>query len=107
LTVNRRDLEKALAWFDKHQGAVVFWGRMVPGVRTLISVPAGIAGMPLGRFTWLTALGSFVWNCALLGAGYVLQANYDVVGEWLNPVTTGIVVFIVATYAYRLITHRP
>lgn len=107
LTVNRSDLEKALAWFDKHQGAVIFWGRMVPGVRTFISVPAGIAGMPIGRFTCLTALGSFVWNCALLGSGYVLRANYDVVGEWLNPVTTGIVVLIVATYAYRLITHRP
>jgi membrane protein DedA with SNARE-associated domain len=60
---------------------------MVPGVRSLISLPAGFVGMPLGSFTILTAIGSLAWNAALVSAGYLLGRQWKSVGEysdWLN-----------------------
>ena len=103
LTISRGDVQRALDWFDRHQGAVIFWGRMIPGVRTLISVPAGIAGMGWGRFLLLTTAGSLIWNAGLVTAGYVLRANYDAVADWLDPVTTILLAGIVLTYLVRLL----
>ena len=56
------DLDRADNWFDRYDGVVVFFGRMVPGIRSVVSIPAGLSEMPLGRFVVLTVLGSCVWN---------------------------------------------
>ena len=103
LTMSAEDVDGAIAWFDRHGGKAVFLGRMVPGVRTLISVPAGLADMALGRFLVLTALGSAVWVGLLTAAGYLLKAQYERVGAWLDPVTTVIVIGIVGLYLFRLV----
>ena len=102
LSLTRQDVTRAIDWFERHQGAAVFFCRMVPGLRTLISVPAGLARMPLSRFFLLTAAGTAIWNAALIAAGRVLSANYARVADYLDPVTTALLVAFVAAYLYRI-----
>jgi membrane protein DedA with SNARE-associated domain len=81
------DLDQAESWFDRHDRSSVFVGRLVPGVRSLISLPAGFRGMPLGTFVVLTALGSAIWNTLLVVGGYALGNQWRTVGQysdWLN-----------------------
>ncbi|MFA5552639.1 MAG: DedA family protein [Trueperaceae bacterium] len=73
------DYDQALAFFHKHDVKVVFWGRFVPGIRSLISLPAGVARMPFGPFALFTLLGTVFWNGALLLAGYLLGARWTLV----------------------------
>lgn len=77
LTLSPEDVNAAEGWFRRHGAAAVFLGRLVPGVRTLISVPAGITGMALPRFLAWTAFGTALWTVLLAGAGYVLQTSTD------------------------------
>ena len=67
LTIGEDDLDRAQEWFDRHGPAVVFFGRLIPVIRSIVSVPAGIGRMPLGRFVLSTALGSALWNGVLVG----------------------------------------
>lgn len=81
------DLDRAEGWFDRHDRASVLFGRLVPGVRSLISLPAGFRGMPLGSFTGLTVAGSAIWNTLLVALGYLLGSRWRTVGQysdWLN-----------------------
>ena len=80
------DLAKSKRWFDKYGVSLVFWGRLVPGIRTLISVPAGMELMPLRRFLLWTTLGSLIWVTLLTYAGYILGENYDIIGTYLNQI---------------------
>lgn len=70
------DIEKTEAWFLKHGTKAVFFGRMIPIFRSLISVPAGIERMPLWQFLALTGVGSAIWNSAFVGAGYALGEQW-------------------------------
>ena len=70
LRVKEVDLERAEGWFGRYDDAVVLFGKVVPGLRSLVSVPAGMLRMPLWRISLLTALGAAVWNALLLGAGW-------------------------------------
>jgi membrane protein DedA with SNARE-associated domain len=88
--VSASDVDKADSWFDRHGNAAVFAGRMVPVVRSLISVPAGVSGMPILRFTLYTAAGSLVWNTALILAGYALGENWELVDRYLGWVSTAV-----------------
>jgi membrane protein DedA with SNARE-associated domain len=83
---SRRDLERGRRWFDAHSGTTVLAGRCVPFVRSVVSIPAGVAGMPLGRFTLLTAIGSGLWNALFLGLGWLLGTHWADVEGWLAPV---------------------
>lgn len=102
LTLTRAEAEAATTWFARHGRAAVLLGRVVPTIRTLISVPAGLAGMPWGTFLLLTTLGSAAWVTALAVAGYLLESQYERVEGWLNPVTTVVVVLIVGLYLLRV-----
>ena len=106
LTVTRPEALAAIHWFERHGGKAVFLGRMVPTVRTLISVPAGLAGMPLGRFLILTTAGSVIWVTGLALAGFWLESQYHRVQAALDPVTTVIVLGIVAVYLWRVWRQR-
>ncbi len=103
LTLSRPEAEQAIAWFRRHGAMAVLLGRLVPVVRTLISVPAGVSGMALGPFLLWTTLGSAIWTTLLALAGYLLEENYAAVEGWLNPVTTGIVLLVVGLYLWRLV----
>ena len=102
LTLDREDVQGAIDWFRRHDKGATFFGRMIPGVRTLISVPAGLSGMGLTQFMIYTTAGSAIWNVALIAAGYLLEANYDLVETWLNPVTNVIIAIIVIGYLWRV-----
>ncbi|OOS05165.1 membrane protein DedA, SNARE-associated domain [Moraxella cuniculi DSM 21768] len=77
LLISPQDIQNSQRWFDKYGKSVVFFGRMIPAIRSLISIPAGMARMPLLPFLILTAIGSFLWSTLLAYAGFVLAANYQ------------------------------
>ena len=77
LRLDRRRLDRADDWFDEHGPKVVFFGRLLPGVRSVVSIPAGASEMPVGRFLVYTAAGSALWNAALIGAGWTLGTRWD------------------------------
>ena len=106
LTLSPEDVDKASEWFDRHGKGAVFFGRLIPAVRTLISVPAGIAGMSMTKFLIYSTLGSLIWTALLALAGYLLESQYEKVSEFMNPISTGVVVLMVLYYLYRLIRQR-
>lgn len=106
LTVSADEVEKSVKAFERHGKKAVLFGRIIPAVRTLISVPAGIAEMNLLTFIAYTTAGSLAWTSALAGAGYLLEKNYEEVVRYVDPVSKAVVGIIIATYVYRFITHR-
>ncbi len=86
LTVSSDEIEKADRWFDRHGHKAVFFGRLIPGVRSLISIPAGISGMNLLTFLLYSALGTGIWAAVLAYLGRLLGENYDKVNTYLGPV---------------------
>jgi membrane protein DedA with SNARE-associated domain len=87
--VKEEDLNKALDWFESHGGKAVLLGRFVPGVRSVISIPAGLASMPLLRFVAYTAVGSAIWNGALVGLGWALGERWFVEFGVLGALVVG------------------
>jgi membrane protein DedA with SNARE-associated domain len=104
LTVTPRDIEKADDWFDRHGHKAVFLGRMIPGVRTLISLPAGLSEMPLRRFLIYSTLGSGMWTAALALVGFALGERSETVTSWVGPVSTAVLAAIFGYYVYRVAT---
>lgn len=103
------DVERSIAWFESHGRTAVFVGRFVPGVRSLISIPAGIHRMPLLPFTGYTAAGSLVWNAVLIGAGYELGSQWHVVERFAGDVSNGVYVVLgvaVLVLVVRRVRHR-
>ena len=80
------DLAKSKRWFDKYGVTLVFWGRLVPGIRTLISVPAGMELMPLRKFLIWTTFGSLIWVTLLTYAGYIFGENYTIIETYLDQI---------------------
>jgi membrane protein DedA with SNARE-associated domain len=105
LTLTPGEVDGACAWFGRHGGKAVFLGRLVPTVRTLVSVPAGIAGMPLPKFLAFTALGTALWTALLAAAGYLLQDQYRLVAGYVDPAANLVFGLIAAWYLYRVVTH--
>lgn len=84
LTVSRQDIERAKVWFDKHGGQAVLICRVVPAIRSIISIPAGMERMNLGLFLTYTAIGSAIWTTLLTYLGYFLGKEFEAVGKYLN-----------------------
>lgn len=99
LLIKPSDITNATNWFNKHGKAVVFFGRMIPAIRSLISIPAGMNRMPMLPFLVLTTLGSAIWTTLLAYAGYVLGANYEQVAEFIAPISQGVAVVAVLVVA--------
>lgn len=104
VTLTPDELTYASQWFSRHGKKAVLIGRLVPIVRTLISVPAGLARMPLSLFLLYSAVGTALWTTLLVSAGYVLESQYEKVSEYMNPIANAIVLILVGTYLYRVIT---
>lgn len=94
--VKPSDLVRAEQWFDRHAAAAVLLGRCVPLVRSVVSIPAGFRRMKLLPFVLYTAVGSAVWNTALVGAGAVLGAQWDRVEQWVGLFQYVVIVAILA-----------
>ena len=106
LTVTHGDIEHAMASFEKHGRKVVLFGRLIPAVRTLISVPAGLAGMPLTQFLLYSTIGSLIWTAILTAGGYVLESQYERVAEYLDPVSKAVLIGLAGWYLYRVATVK-
>lgn len=87
LTVSGKEIERADQWFERHGHKAVFFGRLVPGVRSLISIPAGISGMNVLQFLLYSAAGALIWTAVLAYLGRLLGQNYERVNEYLGPIT--------------------
>jgi membrane protein DedA with SNARE-associated domain len=103
--VRDHDVDRATRWFERHGPAAVLFGRLVPVVRTFISLPAGIAGMPAGRFGLYTTLGCIPWTAALGIAGYALGANWQNVANDFHGPTYAIAGLIVAGIVAAVVLH--
>ena len=104
--VSRSQLERADRWFDRYGAATVFFARMVPIVRTFISLPAGVARMPIGRFTILTAAGSIPWVLMLAIVGREVGDRWEEWRSHLHYLDYAIAAAIVIGLAYLLIRRR-
>lgn len=92
--ISAKDIHRANHWFDKHGGQAVFICRMIPVLRTLISIPAGINEMPLMAFTLYSIVGTVIWVGALMAAGYKLGHHYEEVANYLAPFSKVIVIIL-------------
>ena len=106
LTLAPDEIDDAAAWFRRHAALAVLIGRLVPGVRTLISVPAGFAAMPLARFTVYTAIGTAAWTTLLALAGYLLGEHNRKVADWFDPLAHVVMLVLAAIYLYRVVTFK-
>ena len=107
------DIDRTVAWFHKHGGKAVFFGRMVPLFRSFISIPAGVTRMPLWRFVLLTAAGSLLWNAIFVLAGYSLGESWHIVEQYAEVFQVIVIVGVAAGIAWfvyarvrSLLAHR-
>jgi len=114
ILLEEKDLDTAREWFERRGAWAVLIGRLVPAVRSYVSLPAGVARMPLGSFVLLTTLGSGVWNGLLIGFGWLLGEHWQVVGGYVQPlgrlvpiVLLGLVAWFVVTRLRARMTSRP
>ena len=107
--VDREDFEKAAGWFRCHGRSAIFFGRLLPGVRSLISLPAGAERMRLGTFTAFTIAGSVIWNGLLIGLGAALGAQYRLIdgySRFLNYAVYAALAFFVGRLIVRGFRRR-
>ncbi|MFG6503233.1 DedA family protein [Microbacterium sp. P05] len=99
------DVDRTVAWFVKHGWAAVFFGRMIPIFRSLISIPAGVSRMPLWKFGLLTAAGSAVWNTIFVMAGYLLGENWHVIERYADILQYFVIAVAVAAIAWFVVVR--
>ena len=101
--ITSNDLAKSRRWFDRYGVSLVFWGRLVPGIRTLISVPAGMEIMPLKKFLIWTTLGSLIWVTLLSYAGYLFGENYLIIETYIDQIKYILKPILILVLIYLLI----
>ena len=97
--VSSDDIEKSVYWFQKHGAKAVLFGRLVPGIRTLISIPAGISKMSIGPFFLYSTIGTVGWISLLTYAGYFLGKNYELVEKYIDVISKVVVVIVLIAIA--------
>lgn len=105
LLLSQRDLDATHNFFERYGSWAVFIGRFVPVVRHLISIPAGVAGMPLGRFLLMTTVGASMWNMFLAWAGFQLGNHWEQVHAYSKPIDMAMVVLVLLAVAYFIKVH--
>jgi len=106
LTLSGKDIDKANAWFSNHGAKAVLLCRLVPGVRTLISLPAGINAMPIAPFLLYSTIGTTLWVLFLTSLGYWLGDNYDKVDEYLGPVSKFVLFGLAGGFIFWVIKRK-
>jgi membrane protein DedA with SNARE-associated domain len=105
LMLSSKDIERAGSWFHRHKAAAVFLCRLVPGMRSLISVPAGIERMNLTVFLSLSVLGTGIWAGLLAYLGRILGQNYEKVSTYLGPASYVVLGCLAVWYAVHAVKH--
>lgn len=106
ITVSWRDIERAEGWFRRNGIFFVFLGRMLPTVRSLVSVPAGLLKMRFRSFLIASTIGTLGWTALLAGAGYKLRENFAEIDGFIGPASNAIIAVLVVGYLWRLLTHE-
>lgn len=106
ISISSKDITKATRWFNSQGRKAVLLGRLVPGIRTVISVPAGISNMPLVPFLFYTTLGSAAWVGLLTYSGYVLGSQYELVDKYLAPVSKIVLGILVLAFVGWILKRR-
>ena len=106
ITMSWAEVKQAERWFNLHGTFFVFLGRLLPTVRSLVSIPAGLLKMSFRRFLWASTLGTAGWTALIAGAGYKLGEKYSDIEKVLGPAANAILVILVLGYIYRVWTHR-
>lgn len=106
LTMDWGDVEKAERLFGRYGGAVVGIGRVLPTVRSVVSIPAGLLHMRLKTFLLWSTVGTALWSSALAAAGYILGRRFDRIEDIIGPLSTAVIAAIVLTYVWRQLTWR-
>lgn len=107
--VDRDDLEQADRWFERHGRWAVLFGRVVPVVRSLVSIPAGANRMPIGEFILLTTVGSGVWNALIVGLGFALGSQWqqvDKYSHWFNYAIFLVFGIMIASWVTKKVRKR-
>lgn len=107
LTLDWDEVERGERLFDRYGSTIVLVARMIPTLRSLISVPAGLFRMSLRRFLVFSTIGTLGWSAALAGAGYFLGSQFGDVEQWLGPLSTAVIAAIVLTYLWRVVKWKP
>lgn len=107
LTVNWNDVERADRWFGLHGTAFVFVGRLIPTVRSLVSVPAGLLHMRFRNFFIASTIGTAVWTAILTGAGYQVHQKVAGIANWIGPISNAVLIVLAVGYVWRLLRHKP
>ncbi len=102
--IRPEELSRSRRWFNNYGISLVFWGRLIPGIRTLISVPAGIELMPLTPFLIWTTAGSLIWTLLLTISGYYLGDGYRNIEDWLSPFSSFFKIIILFLISIGLIS---
>lgn len=100
------DLDRANDWFARHGAIAVVIGRLVPGVRSLISIPAGLQRMPVSQFVLYTAIGSGIWNVFLVSMGWILGDQWDRVGKYVDYFEYVVILGVLAAAAWFVWNRR-
>ena len=107
LTMDWPEVQRAERWFLANGAFFVFLGRMLPTVRSLVSVPAGLLKMRFRTFFIASTIGTAGWTTMLASAGFVLREQFGDIDQWLGPISNAIIVVIVVGYLWRVITFKP
>jgi membrane protein DedA with SNARE-associated domain len=92
--LKKSDVHKGFVWFERYGNYVVLFGRLIPVVRSVVSIPAGGDRMPLGKFTLLTAAGSLIWNMIWMAFGWALGDQWEKAGKWGDYLQYGVVAIV-------------
>ena len=105
LTLSGKDVARANDWFNRRGNTAIAFGRLIPGIRTYISLPAGISKMPLLPYLIYSTLGSLFW-VTLLRAGYIFGANYELVGKHMKPFSIFVLIVVISSVIYWIIKRK-
>jgi membrane protein DedA with SNARE-associated domain len=106
LRISEEDLDRAERRFERHSGWIVVLGRMVPGIRSAVSVPPGLLRMPFRRYLALTLAGSLVWNAALILAGQQLGSRWSEVGDFVGPIAHWVLIAVIPLVVVFFLVRR-
>jgi membrane protein DedA with SNARE-associated domain len=106
LGFKRADIDRAEAWWDRHGDRVVLFGRMIPLVRSLVSIPAGANKMPLGKFCFYTTIGSAIWNTVFIGIGTALGDQWEKAERWTGYLDYVVIASVFGAIAWLVVRKR-
>ena len=107
MAFNADEIDMAVGWFRRFGPIIVLFGRLIPLIRTLISIPAGLSRMSLPVFLLASTSGALVWNTFLTLAGYILHEHYEVIEVVLDPLSYVVLGLVVVLYLLKVITWKP